>query len=67
VVLHVFDAQTIPGFWDQHAHAGHAWTQEFLARNCALPGARLELAWSRRLQPGRVLSRGVPSWMRESR
>jgi hypothetical protein len=43
VVLHVFDARTVPRFWDQHAHAGHAWAQEFLARYCALPGARLEL------------------------
>ena len=43
VVLHVFDAQTVPKFWNQHAHAGQAWGQEFLARYCALPGARLEL------------------------
>ncbi len=43
VVLHVFDARTVPRFWNQHAHAGRAWTQEFLARYCALPGARLEL------------------------
>ena len=43
VVLHVFDAQTVPKFWDQHAHAGQAWGQEFLARYCAVPGARLEL------------------------
>jgi len=43
VVLHVFDTQTVPKFWDQQAHAGQAWEQEFLARFCALPGARLEL------------------------
>ena len=43
VVLHVFDAQTVPKFWDQQAHAGQAWEQEFLARYCALPRARLEL------------------------
>jgi nucleotide-binding universal stress UspA family protein len=43
VVLHVFDAETVPKFWDQHAHAGRAWEQEFLVRYCALPGARLEL------------------------
>jgi len=43
VVLHVFDAQTVPKFWDQHAHASQAWEQEFLARYCALPGARLAL------------------------
>jgi nucleotide-binding universal stress UspA family protein len=43
LVLHVFDAQTVPRFWDQDAHAGQAWEQEFLARYCSLPGARLEL------------------------
>jgi len=43
VVLHVFDAETVPKFWNQHAHASQAWEQEFLARYCALPGARLEL------------------------
>ena len=43
VVLHVFDIETVPKFWNQHAHAGQAWEQEFLARYCALPGARLEL------------------------
>ena len=43
VVLHVFDAVTVPKFWDQHAHASQAWEQEFLARYCALPGVRLEL------------------------
>ena len=43
VVLHVFDARTVPKFWDQHTHASQAWEQEFLARYCALPGARLEL------------------------
>jgi len=42
-VLHVFDAGTVPKFWDQQAHAGQAWTQEFLARYCSVPGARLEL------------------------
>lgn len=43
VVLHVFDADTVPKFWDQQVHAGQAWTQEFLARYCNLPGVRLEL------------------------
>ncbi|HTX27151.1 MAG TPA: universal stress protein [Streptosporangiaceae bacterium] len=43
VVLHVFDAETVPKFWDQPAHAGPAWTEEFLARYCNLPGARMEL------------------------
>ncbi len=43
VVLHVFDAETVPKFWDQPAHADPAWTGEFLARYCSLPGTRLEL------------------------
>jgi hypothetical protein len=43
VVLHVFDVDTVPKFWDQQAHAGRAWTEEFLARYCSVPGARLEL------------------------
>jgi hypothetical protein len=43
VILHVFDAETVPKFWDQPAHAGHTWAQEFLARYCTQPGARLEL------------------------
>jgi hypothetical protein len=43
IVLHVFDAETVPKFWDQPAHAGHTWAQEFLARYCAQPGTRMEL------------------------
>ena len=43
VVLHVFDAETVPSFWDQAAHARGAWAEEFLARYCAQPGVRLEL------------------------
>jgi hypothetical protein len=43
VVLHVFDAETVPKFWDQHAHAGQTWAQEFLARYLAQPSARMEL------------------------
>lgn len=43
VVLHVFDAETVPRFWDQAAHARGAWAEEFLARYCAQPGVRLEL------------------------
>lgn len=43
VVLHVFDAETVPRFWDQAAHAGVAWAEEFLARYCAQPGVRLEI------------------------
>lgn len=43
VVLHVFDAETVPRFWDQAAHARGVWAEEFLARFCAQPGVRLEL------------------------
>lgn len=43
MVLHVFDAETVPKFWDQQAHAGQAWEAEFLARFCAVPGTRLVL------------------------
>ena len=43
VALHVFDARTVPRFWDHPAHGHDAWTKEFLARNCARPGVRLEL------------------------
>ncbi len=43
VVLHVFDAATVPRFWDQPAHAAPAFAAEFLARHVAAPGARLEL------------------------
>jgi nucleotide-binding universal stress UspA family protein len=43
VALHVFDADTVPRFWDQPAHAAPAFTAEFLARNVPPTGARLEL------------------------
>jgi nucleotide-binding universal stress UspA family protein len=43
VALHVFDADTVPRFWDQPAHAASAFTAEFLARNVPPTGARLEL------------------------
>ena len=43
VALHVFDGATVPKFWDQHAHARKSWDEEFLARNCNEPDARLEL------------------------
>jgi nucleotide-binding universal stress UspA family protein len=43
VVLHVFDATTVPRFWDQPAHAEQAWQNEFLARYCDQPGVRLQL------------------------
>jgi nucleotide-binding universal stress UspA family protein len=43
VALHVFDAATVPRFWDQAAHARRCWEDEFLIRHCAVPGVRLHL------------------------
>jgi nucleotide-binding universal stress UspA family protein len=43
VVLHVFDQSTVPRFWDQAVHARKSWAEEFLARFCDRPNARLEL------------------------
>lgn len=43
LVLHVFDAETVPKFWDQDAYAGQTWAEEFLARYLAQPSARMEL------------------------
>lgn len=33
LATHVFDNGTVPAFWDQAAHAGATWAEEFLARN----------------------------------
>ena len=43
VVLHVFDHDTVPAFWDQPVHARRSWGEEFLARHVHGPGIRLEL------------------------
>lgn len=43
IVLHVFETAVVPAFWDQAAHAGQAWGDEFLARWCDRPGTRLTL------------------------
>jgi nucleotide-binding universal stress UspA family protein len=43
VSLHVFDAATVPRFWDRPEHDPAAWSREFLARNLEATGARLEL------------------------
>jgi nucleotide-binding universal stress UspA family protein len=43
VSLHVFDAATVPRFWDRPEHDHPAWTKEFLARNIPTAGARLEV------------------------
>jgi hypothetical protein len=42
LVLHVFDAGTVPRFWDHHGHADQVWQGEFLARYCDRPGARVQ-------------------------
>jgi nucleotide-binding universal stress UspA family protein len=42
LVLHVFDAGTVPRYWDHHGHADQVWQSEFLARYCDLPGARMQ-------------------------
>jgi nucleotide-binding universal stress UspA family protein len=34
VILHVHDAETLPGFTDQPQHEGTAWREEFVARYC---------------------------------
>lgn len=52
VVLHVFDETTVPKFWDQSAHARKSWDEEFLARYCKQPDARLELRTGR---PGETI------------
>jgi nucleotide-binding universal stress UspA family protein len=43
LVLHVFDAGTVPMFWDQRSHAHRAWADEFLSRTGAPRHARMEL------------------------
>jgi nucleotide-binding universal stress UspA family protein len=43
VALHVFDAATVPRFWDRPEHDHAAWTREFLARNAPAAGSRLEV------------------------
>jgi nucleotide-binding universal stress UspA family protein len=43
IVLHVFDATTVPKFWDHPHHAERAWQNEFLARYCSEPGVHLQL------------------------
>lgn len=43
VVLQVFDATTVPRFWDHPEHAREIWMEEFLARYCDYRPARMEL------------------------
>lgn len=49
IVLHVFDAATVPMFWDQAAHARDGWEQEFRETCCIPPTTKVEL---RRGTPG---------------
>jgi hypothetical protein len=50
--MHVFDPDTVPAFWDQAAHSGEHWTEEFLRRN--LPDA-VDLDLSRGGTPEQVV------------
>jgi nucleotide-binding universal stress UspA family protein len=43
VVLHVFDEESAPRFWDQPAHAERSWGEEFLTRHGRRSDSRLEL------------------------
>jgi nucleotide-binding universal stress UspA family protein len=43
IVLHVFQPGSVPPFWDHPTHAAVTWQAEFLARNCAQRGVRMEL------------------------
>jgi nucleotide-binding universal stress UspA family protein len=43
VVLHVFQPDTVPRFWDHSVHAETAWQSEFLSRYCADQDVRLEV------------------------
>ena len=43
VLLHIFDAATVPRFWDQTTHASETWQNEFLARFWTHPKVRLEM------------------------
>lgn len=43
VSLHVFDATTVPRFWDRPEYDHAAWTREFAARNAPVAGTRLEV------------------------
>lgn len=42
VATHVFDVATVPAFWDQAAHSGREWTEEFV-RRCLPDGVELDL------------------------
>jgi len=43
VVLHVFDVENVPRFWDHPEHDEAPWGREFLDRFCPGPGVSIEL------------------------
>jgi nucleotide-binding universal stress UspA family protein len=43
VGVHVFDATTVPRFWDRPGHTEQTWGAEFLSRWCTEPGVHLHL------------------------
>ena len=43
VAVHVFDATTVPAFWDQSAHADEVYAAEFASRWCAEAAVDLHL------------------------
>ena len=43
VLLHVFDVDTVPRFWDQSSHADESYAAEFASRWCDQPAADLHL------------------------
>ena len=43
VVLHVFDATTVPEYWDQPAHEEQAWQRSSWPATAISPAVRLQL------------------------
>jgi nucleotide-binding universal stress UspA family protein len=43
IALHVFDASTVPRFWDQSAHASHSYAAAFESQWCDMPTADVHL------------------------
>ena len=41
IALHVFDADSVPAFWDQPSHAAESYAADFVSRWCAEPGTEL--------------------------
>jgi len=53
LVLHVFEAGSVPRFWDHPEHAQDVWEAEFRARHCQAPGVRVE--WRSGVPADRVI------------